>query len=79
MPRAISRWLPSAAKAPPLTDRELDVIRLVACGRTNSEIGADLHIALGTVKTHLSSIQQRLDARNRVEVAARAWEAGLMD
>jgi len=64
---------------PTLTDRELDVIRLVACGRTNVEIGAELHIALGTVKTHLASIQQRLDARNRVEVAARAWEAGLMD
>jgi DNA-binding NarL/FixJ family response regulator len=63
---------------PTLTDRELDVIRLVAQGRTNAEISAELHIALGTVKTHLSSIQSRLDARNRVEVAARAWESGLM-
>lgn len=69
----------SSRPLPLLTDRELDVIRLVARGRTNAEISAELHIALGTVKTHLSSIQQRLDARNRVEVAARAWEAGLMD
>lgn len=64
---------------PELSARELDVVRLVARGRTNAEICAELHIALGTVKAHLTSIQQRLDARNRVEVAARAWESGLMD
>lgn len=63
---------------PPLSDRELDVVRLVARGLTNAEIGDELHIALGTVKAHLTSIQQRLDARNRVEIAARAWESGLM-
>lgn len=69
----------AARPLPPLSDRELDVVRLVARGRTNVEIGQALHIALGTVKSHLTSIQQRLQARNRVEIAARAWESGLMD
>ncbi|MDL4777484.1 response regulator [Actinomadura xylanilytica] len=71
----------SAAPAPlrgSLTGRELDVVRLVARGRTNDEIAGELFVSLSTVKTHLSSIQRRLDARNRVEIAAWAWESGLM-
>lgn len=61
-----------------LTERELDVARLVARGRTNAEIAGDLFISLGTVKSHLASIQSRLGARNRVEIAARLWESGLL-
>lgn len=53
--------------------------RLVARGLTNSEIAAELYVSLGTVKSHLSSISTRLSARNRVEIAARAWESGFMD
>ncbi|WP_205624572.1 response regulator [Actinomadura flavalba] len=60
------------------TDRELDVVRLVARGRTNEEIAAELFVSLSTVKTHLSSVQRKLDARNRVEIAAWAWESGLV-
>jgi DNA-binding NarL/FixJ family response regulator len=60
----------------PLTDRELDVVRLVALGRTNAEIAAELYVSLSTVKTHLSSIQLKLAARNRVEIAAWAWQHG---
>jgi DNA-binding NarL/FixJ family response regulator len=59
-----------------LTDRELEVARLVARGRTNAEIATELFISLGTVKSHLASIQARLGARNRVEIAARIWESG---
>ncbi len=62
----------------PITERELDVVRLVARGRTNAEIARELFVSLSTVKTHLSSIQIKLSARNRVEVAAWAWESGLM-
>ncbi|MEU9348496.1 response regulator transcription factor [Streptomyces sp. NPDC048278] len=62
--------------AEPLTDRELDVVRLVAAGRTNAEIAAELYISLSTVKTHLSSVQLKLPARNRVEIAAWAWRNG---
>ncbi|MEU9449885.1 response regulator transcription factor [Streptomyces sp. NPDC048277] len=66
---------PQAAE--PLTDRELDVVRLVAVGRTNAEIAAELYVSLSTVKTHLSSVQLKLSARNRVEIAAWAWRNGL--
>ncbi|MER5944084.1 response regulator transcription factor [Streptomyces sp. NPDC001928] len=65
-----------AVPAEPLTDRELDVVRLVALGRTNAEIAAELYVSLSTVKTHLSSVQLKLSARNRVEIAAWAWQHG---
>jgi DNA-binding NarL/FixJ family response regulator len=63
--------------AVPLSSREVDVARSIARGRTNAEIAADLFISLSTVKSHLASIQGKLGVRNRVEIAAWAWEAGL--
>ncbi|HXL94324.1 MAG TPA: response regulator transcription factor [Streptosporangiaceae bacterium] len=57
-----------------LSDRETDVVRAVARGRTNTEVAAELFISLSTVKTHLASIQGKLGLRNRVEIAAWAWE-----
>jgi DNA-binding NarL/FixJ family response regulator len=60
----------------PLSPRELDVVRAVARGRTNAEIAAELFVSLSTVKTHLTNIQVKLSARNRVEIAAWAWEHG---
>jgi DNA-binding NarL/FixJ family response regulator len=71
----------AAARQPvqPLSPRELDVVRLVALGRTNAEISAELYLALSTVKTHLGGVQAKLGARNRVEIAAWAWESGLVD
>jgi DNA-binding NarL/FixJ family response regulator len=71
----------SAAARPvtPLSDRETEVIAAIATGRTNQEIGAGLFISLSTVKSHLASIQQKLGLRNRVEIAAWAWETGLID
>ena len=62
-----------------LSAREVEVTRLVARGRTNAEIAEDLHVSLGTVKTHLNNISTRLRVRNRVEIAARAWESGLVE
>lgn len=72
---------PATPTAPPppreqLTDRELDVVRLVALGRTNAEIAAEMYVSLSTVKTHLAGIQLKLSARNRVEIAAWAWQTG---
>ncbi|CBG75789.1 MULTISPECIES: response regulator [Streptomyces] len=61
-----------------LTERERDVARLVAVGRTNQEICDRLVVSLSTVKTHLANIQQKIDARNRVEIAAWAWEQGVV-
>ena len=62
----------------PLTDREEDIVRALARGRTNSEIGDELFISLSTVKTHIANIQTKLGARNRVEIAGWAWETGRM-
>jgi DNA-binding NarL/FixJ family response regulator len=61
-----------------LSPRELDVVKLTARGRTNAEIASELFISVGTVKTHLSSIHAKLDTRNRVEIAAWAWERKLV-
>lgn len=67
----------TAPLAEPLSERERDIVRLVAQGRTNQEIATALHISLSTVKTHLGSVQLKLGTRNRVEVAAHAWQSGL--
>ncbi|WP_226344951.1 response regulator transcription factor [Agilicoccus flavus] len=61
-----------------LSDRELDVVALVARGRTNAEIAADLSLSVATVKTHLVNASRRLGVRNRVEIAALAWSSGLV-
>jgi DNA-binding NarL/FixJ family response regulator len=58
----------------PLSEREIEVVRAIAGGRTNQEIAAELFISLSTVKSHLSGIQAKLGVRNRVEIAAWAWE-----
>ncbi|MFJ7071904.1 response regulator [Streptomyces sp. NPDC098781] len=62
-----------------LSTRELDLVRLVAQGLTNAEVATELSITVGTVKTHLGNVQTKLSARNRVEIAAWAWETGLMN
>jgi DNA-binding NarL/FixJ family response regulator len=62
----------------PLTDREEEVLRAAARGRSNAEIAEELYISLGTVKTHLSSLQEKVGARNRVELAAFAWQSRRM-
>jgi len=57
-----------------LTAREEQILATVARGRTNSEIAAELHISLSTVKTHIASLMAKLGARNRVEIAIWAYE-----
>jgi len=60
-----------------LTAREQEVAELVAEGLTNADIGAELFISPGTVKTHLMHLQKKLKVRNRVGIAAWVWESGL--
>ena len=62
----------------PLSAREEEVLRAAARGRSNTEIAQELFISLGTVKSHLSSLQDKIGARNRVELAAFAWQSGRM-
>jgi len=63
---------------PPLTGRERDIARLVARGLNNDEIGAELFISPGTVKTHVAHVSTKLGGLNRVGIAAWAWESGLV-
>jgi DNA-binding NarL/FixJ family response regulator len=69
----------SPLRAQQLTPREADIARHVAQGKTNAEIAACLFISPGTVKTHLANISDKLGIRNRVGIAAWAWEHGVAD
>jgi LuxR family maltose regulon positive regulatory protein len=62
----------------PLTERELEVLRLMALGRTNQQIAAQLVVAPGTIKAHTASIYRKLDVANRTEAVARARQLGLL-
>jgi LuxR family transcriptional regulator, maltose regulon positive regulatory protein len=61
-----------------LSERELDVLRLLATGEQNQEIADELYLALNTVKKHVTHIFEKLGAANRTEAAARARELGLL-
>lgn len=60
-----------------LTARERDIVRSVARGATNTEVAEELYVTVSTVKTHLARVQEKLGARNRVEIAAWAHRTGL--
>lgn len=66
------------AVAPALSPREIDILRLVARGRTNREIAAQLYLSEGTVKNHVSRILSRLALRDRTQAALRARDLGLL-
>ncbi|MFN8378735.1 MAG: LuxR C-terminal-related transcriptional regulator [Anaerolineae bacterium] len=62
----------------PLTTRELEILRLVAEGRSNRDIAAELYLSVGTVKTHIHNLTGKLGASNRTEAAATARRLGLI-
>jgi DNA-binding NarL/FixJ family response regulator len=62
-----------------LTERELDVLRLIARGLSNAEIGQELYISDTTVKTHITHILQKLDLRDRVQAVVLAYESGIFE
>ena len=62
----------------PLSERELEVPALLASGRTNAEIGRELYVAVGTVKSHVNNIYRKLGAANRAEAVNRAREMRLL-
>lgn len=61
-----------------LSERETEVLRLMARGRSNSEIGQELFVTENTVKTHVARIFTKLDARDRVQAVVMAYESGLV-
>jgi DNA-binding CsgD family transcriptional regulator len=78
---------PAAAKAigatpepldDPLSEREREVLAVLATGRTTAEAARDLFVSVGTIKSHTANIYRKLGARNRAEAIARARELGLL-
>ena len=70
---------PDALPAQDLTERELDVLRLVAAGYSNRQIAEALFLAEGTVKNHLSTILAKLGTRDRTNAVLRALHDGILD
>jgi DNA-binding NarL/FixJ family response regulator len=62
-----------------LTQRELEVLRLLAEGRSNAEIAAELYLSEATVKTHTSSVLSKLGLRDRVQVVIFAYKQGIIE
>jgi len=67
-----------AVRGDDLTPRELDVLRLVAEGKTNAEIGQSLFVSVGTVKVHVERIIYKLGVSDRTQAAVRAVELGYL-
>jgi DNA-binding NarL/FixJ family response regulator len=67
-----------AGLAEPLSDRELEILELLALGLSNREIAQRLSLAPGTVKNYVTAILQKLGARDRTHAAIRARELGLV-
>ena len=81
--RLISEFASRPEATPPVgldtvTEREVEVLRLVARGLTNAEIAEELFVGESTVKTHVSHLLMKLEARDRVQLVVVAYESGLV-
>jgi DNA-binding NarL/FixJ family response regulator len=77
IPATLSAKLAARMSGEPLTSREIDVLKLLAKGRSNKEIGSDLFISESTVKSHVKSMFEKLHVRSRTEAIAVANQRGL--
>jgi DNA-binding NarL/FixJ family response regulator len=78
--RYVARPLPGARpdRLTGVTEREVEVLRLIAGGRSNAEVAAELHLSEATVKTYVSHLLTKLDLRDRVQLTVLAYETGLV-
>jgi LuxR family maltose regulon positive regulatory protein len=79
-PPPVNRMVPPPAAriVDPLTSRELEVLRMLAAGRSNQAIAGELVVTLDTVKKHVGHVLAKLGAANRTEAVARARELSLI-
>jgi DNA-binding NarL/FixJ family response regulator len=82
--RVIRQFTRITRPAPPkelgeLTEREREILRLIAVGLSNAEIGRELYISETTVKTHVTHVLQKLGLRDRVQAVVLAYQAGLFE
>ncbi len=75
---APGRFIAQEQLEDPLSKRELEVLSILASGKTNAEVAGDLFVSVGTVKSHTGNIYRKLGARNRAEALNRARELGLI-
>ncbi|MEU4533447.1 response regulator transcription factor [Streptosporangium sp. NPDC023825] len=84
--RLLERYLPAGSGSPApavpdpgvLTEREREVLTLIACGMSNAEIADHLFLSEGTVKTHVSRVLTKLELRDRVQAVVYAYETGVV-
>lgn len=69
----------SEAELARLTDREREILALLATGRSNAELAAHLYLGEGTIKTHVSNVLSKLGLRDRVQAVVFAYESGLVE
>ena len=71
--------LSHAADLSRLTDREAEVLRLLATGKSNAELAAQLYVGEGTIKTHVSHVLTKLGLRDRMQAVVFAYESGIVE
>ena len=78
IPAVVAEKLAGRMGGPVLTGRELEVLKRIVAGRSNKEIGSDLHISEATVKTHINSILSKLGVSDRTQAATSALQRGIV-
>ena len=78
IPAFVAEKLAGRMGGPALTSRELEVLKRIVAGRSNKEIGGDLHISEATVKTHINSILGKLGVSDRTQAATTALQRGIV-